>query len=77
MTMINENKSEDDATLLDVAAKGNFGSSMNDRAVKGAGSLERKTNELPEDSTKPQDNLRNISVDTNNRRGRRSNTGIF
>jgi spore coat protein CotH len=77
MTLINENKSEDDATLFDVTAKGNFGSSTSDQAVKGAGSLERKTNELPEDSTKLLDNLRNISEDTSNRQGRRSNTGIF
>lgn len=77
MTLINENKSKNDATLFDVTAKGNLGSSMNDQAVKGAGSLERKTNELPEDSTKLQDNLRSISEDTSNRRGRRSNTGIF
>lgn len=77
MTLMNENKSEDDATLFDVTAKGNFGSSMNVRAVKGEGSLERKTNELPEDSTKLQDNLRNISEDTSNRQRRQSHTGIF
>lgn len=77
MTLINENKSEDDATLFDVAAKGNFESSMNDRAVKGAGILKLKRNELPEDSAKLQDKSRKISEDTNNRRGRRSPAGIF
>ena len=77
MTPMNENKSEDDTTFFTVAGKGNFGSSTSDQGAKDAGSLERKTNELPEDPTKLPDNLRNISEDTINRRPKRSNTGIF
>lgn len=75
--MINENKFYENGTLSDAATAKNFGNSMNDQAVKDEGILEHKTNELPEDSTKLQDNLRNISEVASYRQRRRSNDTIF